>query len=188
MGVTTHDIGKVTLNRRDGTAFPALVHVLPVMMKDALIGIELIISDISENENNKTLNQHLEHRAVLGDYTAAFAHDIRNPINNIYTGIQLLAAKLDENDPNQEIIERIQGDCTRLNHQMESFLAFSRPTDLHLEPIDVGMFLKRTLDRWHPRLMRANINPILQVKKILIKSRVTQGRLTRLYQSYFKCC
>ncbi len=180
-GVTTHDIGKVTLNRRDGQAFPALVHVLPVMMKESLIGIELIINDISENENNKTLNQHLEHRAVLGDYTAAFAHDIRNPINNIYTGIQLLGAKLDPDDPNQAIIERIQGDCTRLNHQMESFLAFSRPTDLHLEPIDVGMFLKRTLDRWHPRLMRANINPILQVEENIDKIKGDPRALDRVF-------
>jgi len=180
-GVTTHNIGKVTLNRRDGQAFPALVYVLPVMMKDNLIGIELILDDVSENENNKTLNQHLEHRAVLGDYTAAFAHDIRNPINNIYTGIQLLAAKLDEHDPNQEIIERIQGDCTRLNHQMESFLAFSRPTDLHLEPIEIGQFLKRTLDRWHPRLMRANITPILQVEEKIDKIKGDPRALDRVF-------
>lgn len=180
-GVTTHDIGKVTLNRRDGQAFPALVYVLPVIMKEALIGIELIISDISENEQNKTLNQHLEHRAVLGDYTAAFAHDIRNPINNIFTGIQLLGAKLAAEDPNQEIIERIQGDCTRLNHQMEAFLAFSRPTDLHLEPIDVGMFLKRTLDRWHPRLMRANITPIVQVEENLDKIKGDPRALDRVF-------
>lgn len=180
-GITTHDIGKVTLNRRDGQAFPALVQVLPVMMKDSLIGIELILNDISENENNKTLSQHLEHRAVLGDYTAAFAHDIRNPINNIYTGIQLLAAKLDQNDPNQEIIGRIQGDCTRLNHQMESFLAYSRPTDLHLEPIDIGSFLKRTLDRWHPRLTRENITPILQVEENIDKIKGDPRALDRVF-------
>jgi len=180
-GVTTHDIGKVTLNRRDGQAFPALALILPVLMKETLIGIEVIINDISENEHNKTLNQHLEHRAVLGDYTAAFAHDLRNPINNIYTGIQLLEASLPTEDPNQKTIERIKEDCTRLNHQMESFLAYSRPTDLHLEPIDVGAYLKRTLDRWHPRLMRANIKPILQVEENLDKIKGDPKALDRVF-------
>jgi PAS domain S-box-containing protein len=180
-GVTTHDIGKVTLNRRDGQAFPALAHILPVQMKETLIGIEVIINDISENEHNKTLNQHLEHRAVLGDYTAAFAHDLRNPINNIYTGIQLLEASLPAEDPNQKTIERIKEDCTRLNHQMESFLAYSRPTDLHLEPIDVGAYLKRTLDRWHPRFMRANIKPILQVEENLDKIKGDPKALDRVF-------
>ena len=77
-GTTTHNIGKVNLNRRNGQAFPAQVQVLPVMMKETLVGIEVIFADISENENNKTLTQHLEHRALIGDFTAAFAHDIKD--------------------------------------------------------------------------------------------------------------
>jgi PAS domain S-box-containing protein len=166
-GMTTHNIGKVNLNRRKGQAFPAQVQVLPVMMKDVLVGIEVILVDISENENNKALTQHLEHRALIGDFTAAFAHDIRNPINNIVTGLQLLQMKLPTEDPNQEIVNRIQGDCTRLNHLMESFLAFSRMNDMHLEPVDIGAFLTKTLDRWHPRLMRENITPIIQIDKDL---------------------
>ncbi len=166
-GTTTHNIGKVNLNRRNGQAFPAQVQVLPVMMKETLVGIEVIFDDISENENNKTLTQHLEHRALIGDFTAAFAHDIRNPINNIVTGLQLLQMKLATDDPNQEIVSRIQGDCTRLNHLMESFLAFSRLNEMHMEPVDIGAFLTKTIDRWHPRLMRENITPILQIDKDL---------------------
>jgi len=166
-GTATHNIGKVNLNRRNGQAFPAQMQVLPVMMKETLIGIEVIFADISENENNKTLTQHLEHRALIGDFTAAFAHDIRNPINNIVTGLQLLQMKLPTDDPNQEIVNRIQGDCTRLNHLMESFLAFSRMNEMHLEPVDIGAFLTKTLDRWHPRLMRENISPVLQIEKNL---------------------
>jgi PAS domain S-box-containing protein len=166
-GTATHNIGKVNLNRRNGQAFPAQMQVLPVMMKETLIGIEVIFADISENENNKTLTQHLEHRALIGDFTAAFAHDIRNPINNIVTGLQLLQMKLPTDDPNQEIVNRIQGDCTRLNHLMESFLAFSRMNEMHLEPVDIGAFLTKTLDRWHPRLMRENICPVLQIEKNL---------------------
>lgn len=166
-GTATHNIGKVNLNRRNGQAFPAQMQVLPVMMKETLVGIEVIFADISENENNKTLTQHLEHRALIGDFTAAFAHDIRNPINNIVTGLQLLQMKLPADDPNQEIVNRIQGDCTRLNHLMESFLAFSRMNEMHLEPVDIGAFLTKTLDRWHPRLMRENISPVLQIEKDL---------------------
>ena len=184
-GTTTHNIGKVTLNRRNGQAFPALVQVIPVMMSEAIVGIELILNDVSENENNKALTQHLEHRAVLGDYTAAFAHDIRNPINNIFTGTQLLSAKMTAEDPNQEIINRIQNDCTRLNHQMESFLAYSRPTELHLEPVDIGLFLQRTLDRWHPRLMRANITPFLQVEENLDKIKGDPRALDRVFTNLF---
>jgi PAS domain S-box-containing protein len=161
--VPTHDIGKATLNRRNGQPFPAKVQVVPVMMKSSLIGIEVFLNDISENENNKAVVQHLEHRAVLGDYTSAFAHDIRNPINNISLGIQRINSKFAIDDPMHEVVAGMQNDCTRLNHLMESFLAYARSSDLHLEEVEVGPFLKKMVDRWHPRLMNAHINSHLHI-------------------------
>ena len=121
------------------------------------------MTDISEHEESKAVTQQLEHRAVLGDYTAAFAHDVRNPINNISTGLQLLAATIAEDDPNQDVINRMQGDCTRLNHLMESFLAFSRPMELKFELFEVEPFLKRIIDRWQPRMARVNVKSMLHV-------------------------
>lgn len=168
-GVPTHNIGKASLNRRSGQSFPVQIQVLPILEEENVTGIEVIITDISENEQSKLLTQQLEHRAVLGDYTAAFAHDVRNPINNISTGIQLLSAKLAQDDPNQEVISRMQNDCTRLNHLMESFLAFSRPIEPRIEQIDVELFLRRIIDRWRPRLARVNVTPVLHVDENLSK-------------------
>jgi len=164
-GVTTHNIGKVSFNRRDGQSFPALMQVVPVVIKGEIIGIELILSDISETENNKAVVQHLEHRATLGDYTSAIAHDIRNPINNISLGIQRISNRFPPDDPNREVMTGIQNDCTRLSHLMESLLAYARSPELHLETIEVEPFLKRTLDRWHPRLVNAHINSHLNVEE-----------------------
>lgn len=162
-GRITHNIGKATLNRRSGQYFPVQIKVIPMIVDGKVESIELLLVDISEHEQSKALTQQLEHRAVLGDYTAAFAHDVRNPINNISTGLQLLGAKLKADDPNQDIINRMLGDCTRLNHLMESFLAFSRPLELKFEPIQVDQFLRRILDRWQPRFARVNVNSILTV-------------------------
>ena len=163
-GQTTHSIGKASLNRRNGQSFPVQIKVIPVFSDEKLAAIELLLTDISEHEQSKALTQQLEHRAVLGDYTAAFAHDVRNPINNISTGLQLLGAKLSEDDPNQDVINRMQSDCTRLTHLMESFLAFSSPLELKFEPIPVEAFLKRILDRWQPRMARVNVKSILHVE------------------------
>jgi PAS domain S-box-containing protein len=160
-GKLTHNIGKASLNRRNGQAFPVLIKVIPVIVDGQVEAIEVFIADISENEQSKALTQQLEHRAVLGDYTAAFAHDVRNPINNISTGIQLLEASMKPDDPDREVIYRMQEDCTRLTHLMESFLAFSRPLELKFETIDVRVFLQRILDRWQPRLARVNVKSVV---------------------------
>ncbi|MEN6482090.1 MAG: ATP-binding protein, partial [Anaerolineaceae bacterium] len=162
-GKATFNIGKASLNRRNGQSFPVEVKVIPVFIGERVTAIEILMTDISEHEESKAVTQQLEHRAVLGDYTAAFAHDVRNPINNISTGLQLLAASFSEDDPSQDVINRMQGDCTRLNHLMESFLAFSRPLELKYEPIEVEPFLKRIIDRWQPRMARVNVKSMLHV-------------------------
>jgi PAS domain S-box-containing protein len=164
-GQATFNIGKASLNRRDGQSIPVEVKVIPVVSGDSVTGMEILITDISEHEESKAVTQQLEHRAVLGDYTAAFAHDVRNPINNISTGLQLLSASMDEKDPSQEVISKMLGDCTRLNHLMESFLAFSRPLEMKFEAIEVESFLKRIIDRWQPRMARVNVKSILNVNK-----------------------
>lgn len=162
-GKSTNDIGKASLHRRNGQAFPVQIKVIPVLAGEETRSIVVLLADISEHEQSKAVTQQLEHRAILGDYTAAFAHDVRNPINNISTGLQLLAAVLPEDDPNMDVINRMQGDCTRLNHLMEAFLAFSRPLELKFESFGVEQFLKRILDRWQPRMARVNVKSTLFV-------------------------
>ena len=162
-GKETLSIGEASLNRRNGQCFPVLMKVIPVTFGESISAIEILMTDISEHEESKAVTQQLEHRAVLGDYTAAFAHDVRNPINNISTGLQLLATTLAQNDPNQGVISRLQGECIRLSHQMESFLDFSRPLTLKNESIEVEPLLKRIIDRWQPRLARVNVKSIINV-------------------------
>jgi len=180
-GNTTHSLGTVSLNRRSGQSFPCQIQVFLVMDGEAVVGIEVILADLSEQEQSKAVTQQLEHRAVLGDYTAAFAHDVRNPINSIYTGIQLLGARLSSDDPNQEVIGRIQNDCTRLNHLMESFLAFSRPIEPRVEDIEVGIFLQRIIDRWRPKFAKVNVTPVLHVDDPIEKMRGDSRSLDQVF-------
>ena len=183
-GKETLSIGKASLNRRNGQPFPVLMKVMPVMKGEHVSAIEIMMIDISEHEQSKAVTQQLEHRAVLGDYTAAFAHDVRNPINNISTGLQLLASNLEGDKSSQTVINRMQGDCTRLDHMMESFLAFSRPMELKFEAFEVESFLKRIIDRWQPRLARAGIKSVLhvdaKVEKIIGDTRSLENVFTNL--------
>ncbi len=158
-GIPTHNLSDIHIHRRNGQAFPAVVRILPVVHDTNFDAVLVLISDMSENEQNKLRTQQLEHRAVLGEFTAVFAHEVRNPINNISTGLQLMSTLLPSDDSNQEIINRMVGDCNRLNHLMESLLAFSRPMESRFEPIKLTLFLKKIMDRWRPRFAKLNITP-----------------------------
>ena len=180
-GIPTRNMGNCSLHRRDGQAFPARVEVLPVQKEEQLRAVLVFVIDNSENEQIRTHTQQLENRAELGEITAMFAHEIRNPINNISTGIQLLASRMTEDDPNQEVINKIQGDCSRLDHLMESVLAFSRPMEHRFEPVDMGILLIRLMDRYRPRMARLNIVPFIQVEEKCPKGMGDARALERVF-------
>lgn len=166
-GIIFHDIGSLSLIRRNGQLFAAKVKIIPVISNNELLAIQMIISDISEDEQIRVRTQQLEHRAVLGEFTAVFAHEVRNPINNISTGLQLLESRLKSDEKNLDLIRRMDSDCNRLNSLMDSVLSFSRPIDIQKLPVNLEFLLKRILDRWGPRMTRVKVIPYFQADENL---------------------
>ena len=158
-GLSSPDLGNVNLHRRSGQVFPAHLQVFPVQVSGEMSSIVLLMHDISEREEIRTRTQQLEQRALLGEVTAIFAHEVRNPINNISTGLQLMEMNLKEGDNNRDLIERLQNDCNRLTHLMESVLSFAKPMEYKLQPTNLGDLLQKMIERWHPRMSRLNIQP-----------------------------
>jgi PAS domain S-box-containing protein len=162
-GVATPNLGNVRLHRRDGSAFLAHVQVVPVYVSGRLEAVVILLRDLSEHEQFQLRNEQLEQRALLGEVTAIFAHEVRNPINNLSTGLQLMAMNLPEEDPNQEQINRLNADLNRLTHLMQSVLSFSRAPENKIEAVDLAELLQGLLDRWRPRFVRLNIQHRLQI-------------------------
>jgi len=162
-GNEVHKMGLVSLHRRSGHAFAAQVQLLPgVFESGSKQGIIILISDESENEQNRIKVQHLEQRAALGSLSAIFAHEVRNPINNISTGIQLIRTRIPAEDSNYDAFVRIQNDCNRLTTLVESVLAYSRPIEPKIRPLDISAQVTHMLERWRPRFERLGISSSLQ--------------------------
>jgi len=157
-GISSPNLGEVHLVRRDGSTFLAHVSTVPLILSGDLEGIAVFLRDLSEHEQFEVQNQQLEQRALLGEVTAIFAHEVRNPINNISTGLQLLSMALPEDHPNQEVIARMSHDCNRLTHLMHEILTFSKPAEKQLEVVDLKELLPAIVERWRPRLARHNIS------------------------------
>jgi two-component system, NtrC family, sensor histidine kinase AtoS len=163
-GSILHNLGNVKLYRRDGKTFLGHVRTVPIVVEGELQNLLVLIQDLSQEEHYRLRNQQLEQRALLGEVTAIFAHEVRNPINNITTGLQLMSYTLSEEDPNHEVVARLQTDCDRLADMMKSVLNFIRPVEYKMEPVNLGTAIKRLLERWHPHLTRVNIQYQLQVE------------------------
>ncbi len=158
-------IGSLKLFRRNGESFQANLRIIPITNENALNSIIILFHDLSEQEEYRLKNQQLEQRALLGEVTASFAHEVKNPINNIFTGLQLLAINLPPEDPNQENIARLEDDCERLTSLVKSSLTFVRPMEYKLESITLGILVSNLLERWRSRLVKLNIKYQVQTDK-----------------------
>jgi PAS domain S-box-containing protein len=160
----TYNFGNIQLYRRNGEAFLAQLRVHPVIGNKRVDKIIVFIQDLSEQEQIRRQAQEYEQRAILGEVTAIFAHEVRNPINNISTGLQLMAYDLPEGDPNQESIQRMLQDCDRLAELIKSVLAFSRPADYEMDLLELSTLLENLLKRLQARITRQNIKHDLHIQ------------------------
>ncbi len=146
----TAERSRLILHHRDGTRLPVHLRVAP--LAGAADGQFLIaLGDQSEQQAIEDQTEILAQRALLGEVTAIFAHEVRNPINNISTGVQLVASRLGENHPQFEALGRIRAECVRLDQLMSDVLFFARPLQLKMDPLDLAELLQRVITRWAPR-------------------------------------
>lgn len=184
-GFATPSLGNASLHRRDGHAFPAHLQIQPVFQTSTLTHILVFLRDLSEHEQIKVRTQQLEQRALLGEVTAIFAHEVRNPINNISMGLQLLEMNLSDDPAAKEMIERMKVDCDRLTHLMDSVLSFSRAGDYKMEPVDLPPLLERLLMRWKPRMANVKVEASLNIAAPVAQIRANDKALEQVFNNLY---
>ncbi|MGB2895719.1 MAG: ATP-binding protein [Anaerolineales bacterium] len=146
----TAERSRLILHHRDGTRLPVHLRVVPMTgaAEDQLL---IVLSDQSAQQAIEDQTEILAQRALLGEVTAIFAHEVRNPINNISTGVQLVASRLGESHPQFESLGLIRAECVRLDQLMSDVLFFARPLQLKMDTLNLAELLQRVIARWGPR-------------------------------------
>lgn len=158
-GTPIHDMGVVQIHHRTGFTFSVKIELVPFRYGNNSSKIMVLIKDMSEITEISLRSEQLEHRALLGEFISAFAHDARNPINNITSSLQLLTHQLPEDDPNRQIVSRLEEDTERLSQMMESFLSFSRLVDTrNFQPVNLVSLLELITNKWKPNFQNQGIH------------------------------
>lgn len=85
-----------------------------------------------------------ERLAALGDVAAAFAHEVRNPLNAVSMGLQRLRGEFTPEPAAdyERFVDVMQGEVQRLNAIVEQFIALARPLPLAPAPVALDDLLR----------------------------------------------
>ncbi len=146
----------VFIHDRDGSSIPMKMKIIESMWEKEKSNL-IILSDVSSEIEAKQKIGKMENQAALGEVIADFAHEVRNPINNISTGLQLMRMKIGNEDSNLQVIDRMQSDCIRINDLMESILSFSRQNVSNFKPFDCCDLLEKINRRFQNKYQTRKI-------------------------------
>ena len=161
-GVSTFNTGNSFLNKRYGNTFAAQIQTIPVLADSQVQAILVYILDITEYEEFRAKTQQLEQRAVLGQFSAMIAHEIRNPINNIYLNLQYISRCLDTDDPTQESIKAMQRDCERLSDMVGQILTYSN-LETSFTSVNLKEIITYQYNLWRPKFATLNVTPTFKI-------------------------
>ncbi|MGH8005505.1 MAG: PAS domain S-box protein [Candidatus Binatia bacterium] len=111
------------------------------------------VEDVTQHKQAEEKLRESARLATMGATAAKLAHEIGNPLNGMYTTIQLLERHLAKHkgtqDTGDDILTSTMQDLTheihRLRALLQEFLALARPQQLAVQPIDLAVVVKEVL-------------------------------------------
>jgi PAS domain S-box-containing protein len=85
--------------------------------------------------------------ADLGRITSGIAHEVKNPLNAMVIHLEILRSKIESGtgDPTSQL-EILDSEIKRLDRVVQTFLNFTRPLDLRLEPLDLNVLVGQVIE------------------------------------------
>ncbi|MDH5606488.1 MAG: ATP-binding protein [Anaerolineae bacterium] len=175
------NLGEFNLHRRDGKSILVNLRVVPIRANTSLESIAILITDLTKDQEFRNQAKQLEQQALLGEFSQVFAHEVRNPINNISTGLQLMAMNFPEDEKYQAKINQLQMDCDRLNDLMTSVLSFSKKQEYKMESLDILQIINNLAERSRHQMLKSNITFLLKSTEDLPRIRGDRRSLEQVF-------
>ncbi|MBX6314017.1 MAG: PAS domain-containing protein [Isosphaeraceae bacterium] len=130
-----------------------------------VLGHVLLLWDITEQVLLEERMRRVEHFHSLGTLAAGLLHEIKNPLTALSIHVQLLEERLQAlgaRGPEDELIDIVRAEVSRLNAVLESFRDFAHLEALDVRPIDVCAALEEVARLVRPQATRQGVRLVMQ--------------------------
>lgn len=138
------DINTSLLKREDGSTYGAICS----------------FNDITDRKMFENNIVRVDRLASVGQFAAGLAHEIRNPLTGIKTGIQVIMNReIKRNDTaNIELMDGLTYEIDRINNLVTDLLDFSKPKKAAREKAEIQDIISKSLDLAKDGIAKKKIN------------------------------
>ena len=144
-------------------------------------GTILILDDVTARVRLEEQLQHTEKMASVGLLAAGVAHEVNTPLAGISSYTQLLRGQLEETDPRQQVLEKIEKQSFRAAKIVNGLLNFSRSSGTEFELVDVNKVLLDVLSLVEHQLEGSRIRVRRELAAELPWVRGNENRLQQVF-------
>ncbi len=122
-------------------------------------GVICSFNDITERKTLENNIVRVNRLASVGEFAAGLAHEIRNPLTGIKTGIQVIKSRFtaDNQLSSIDLADGITYEIDRINNLVTELLDFSKPQKSRHEWANVPDILNKTIELTKESMSRKNI-------------------------------
>ncbi len=139
----------ITVNSKTGKTIYIDVGTSLIIKEDgSCYGAICSFSDITDRKLLENNLVRMDRLASVGQFAAGLAHEIRNPLTGIKTGIQVIKnrEKSRNETENVELMEGLTYEIDRINNLVTDLLDFSKPKQTIREKENIHDVIRKSLD------------------------------------------
>ncbi|RMH72741.1 MAG: PAS domain S-box protein [Gemmatimonadetes bacterium] len=131
---------ETVIRRKDDVEIPIGISIAPLRGNDRVVGAVVLFSDLTLIKAIEEEQQKLKHLAQMGEMSARIAHEIKNSLAALQTGIQVAQATA-ASDEDASQMDALLDEIKRMDRIVKDLLRFSREPELHLSLVPIREML-----------------------------------------------
>jgi PAS domain S-box-containing protein len=140
-------IARATLQVPDGEKTrPLVVSVQYIEDAGEPVGALITLRDYESFQRFETQWDLSQKLADLGRITSGIAHEVKNPLNAMVIHLEILRSKIESGTGNTSPqMEILDSEIKRLDRVVQTFLNFTRPVEVRLQPLDLNSIVNQVV-------------------------------------------
>ncbi|MBI3582998.1 MAG: PAS domain S-box protein [Nitrospinae bacterium] len=169
---------------KDGTSVELEVSAFPVKGKKGKIEqVVYYMKDVTEKKRLERQMEGSRKLAALGEIVAGVTHEVRNPLQNILTGIDLLELEAKKKGLSLDILKNLRSFTGDMDFIIQELLDYSKPVKLELKEWAITDVVSGIIDTFEDQMKKGKVKVLKNYEKDLKRVYIDVRRIKQSFRN-----